>query len=152
MVSRGWFNNTYGLLKLIAFRISTLYRNRIFQCIDKTYCVVFQWEPLKFHKISYPYIERCASYLEVICQISRSHGTKTSPILTRIEHLRTVTPVWIHPWLWNDAQSLIQYRTGSLLLFKVIHQIARSHGTKNLRFWPELSVTGLLLVWIHRGL
>ena len=24
----------------------------------------------------------------------------------RIENLRIVTPVWIHPWLWNDAQSL----------------------------------------------
>ena len=27
-------------------------------------------------------------------------------IFTRIERFRTVTPVWIHQWLWNDAQSL----------------------------------------------
>ena len=27
--------------------------------------------------------------------------------------------------------------------FKVIHQISRSHGTKNCRFWPELSVSEL---------
>ena len=31
---------------------------------------------------------------------------KKLPILTWIERFRTVTPVWIHPWLWNDAQSL----------------------------------------------
>ena len=79
------------------------------------------------------------------CQISRSHGTKKSSILTRIEHFQTVTPIWIHRWLWNDAQSLKQYRRGALLFFKVIHQISRSHGTKNCRFWPELSVSGLYL-------
>ena len=29
-------------------------------------------------------------------------------VLTRIERFRTaMTPVWIHPWLWNDAQSLM---------------------------------------------
>ena len=27
-------------------------------------------------------------------------------------------------------------------LFKVTHQISRSHGTKNHHFWPELSVSG----------
>ena len=26
-----------------------------------------------------------------------------TPILIGIERFRTVTPVWIHPWLWNDA-------------------------------------------------
>ena len=36
----------------------------------------------------------------------RGHsGQIKSSILTRIESL-TVTPVWIHSWLWNDAQSL----------------------------------------------
>ena len=64
------------------------------------------------------------------------------PILTRIERFRTVTLVWIHWWLWNVAQSLKQYRIGALLFFKVIHQISRSHGTINRRFWPELSFSG----------
>ena len=32
---------------------------------------------------------------------------KKSPILTRIERFRTVTPVWIHQWIWGDAQSLM---------------------------------------------
>ena len=48
----------------------------------------------------------------------------------------TVTPVWVHQWLQNDAQSLKQHRTGALLFFKVIHQISRSHGTEK---WPILT-------------
>ena len=81
-------------------------------------------------------------FFEVIHQISRSHGTKKSPILTGIERFRTVSVVWIHRWLWNDAQSLKRHRRGALLFFKVIHQISRSHGTKNRWLWPELSVSG----------
>ena len=63
--------------------------------------------------------------------------------LTQIWRFRTVTPVWIQWWLWNDAQSLKQNRKGVLLFFKVIHQISRLHGTKNHQFWPELSVSGM---------
>ena len=40
---------------------------------------------------------------KVIRQISRSYGTKKSPILTGIERFRAVILVWIHRWLWNDA-------------------------------------------------
>ena len=79
----------------------------------------------------------------VIHQISRSHGTKKLLILTRIKHFQTVTQVWIHWRHWNDGQSLKWHRRGALLFFKVIHQISRSHGTKNHRFWPELTVSGL---------
>ena len=68
---------------------------------------------------------------------------KTPPILTQIGCFRTVTPVKIHWWLWNDAQSLKRHRRGVLLFFKVIRQISRSQRTKNRRFWPELSVSGL---------
>ena len=50
------------------------------------------------------------------------------------------TSLWIHWWLWNAAQSLKQYRRVALLFFKVIRQIPRSHGTKNCRFCPDLSV------------
>ena len=32
---------------------------------------------------------------------------KISSISTRIEGFQTVTPVWIHWWIWNDAQSLM---------------------------------------------
>ena len=62
---------------------------------------------------------------------------------SRIERFRTVTPVWIHPWLWNDAQSLMYYGGSALLFTKVVHQISRSRGTRKHPFWPELSVSGL---------
>ena len=77
-------------------------------------------------------------FFKVIRQISRSHGWKKTTILTQIGRFRTVTPVWIYQWLWNDSQSLKQHRTGALLFFKVIRQISRSHGTKNHQFWPKL--------------
>ena len=62
---------------------------------------------------------------------------KKTSILTQIGRFWTVTPILIHWLLWNDAQSLKQRRRGALLLFKVIHQISRSHGTKNADFDPN---------------
>ena len=94
-------------------------------------------------------------FFKVTRQISRSHGTKKSPILTRIGRFWTVTPVWIHRWLCNDAQSLKWHRRGAQLFFRVIHQIPRSHEQKkkkNRRFWPESGVSGLYPVLIHRWL
>ena len=82
-------------------------------------------------------------FFKVICQILRSQGTKKTLILTQIWRFWTVTPVWIQWSLWNDVQSLKQHRIGALLFFKVICRISSSHGTKNCRFWPELSVSGL---------
>ena len=67
-----------------------------------------------------------------------------STILTQIEGLQTVTPVWIHRRLPNDAQSLKWHRrTGSLLFFKVVRQISRSQGLKNWWFGSDLSISGL---------
>ena len=68
---------------------------------------------------------------------------KKSLIFTRIVRFRTVTLVWIYWWLSNDAQSLKQHRRGVVMFFKVIHQMSRSHGTKNHQFLPKLSVSGL---------
>ena len=45
----GHFKNTYELLNPRALKISMLYKNRIFQCMGKIFCVEFQREPLKFH-------------------------------------------------------------------------------------------------------
>ena len=68
---------------------------------------------------------------------------KVTEVMTQLNRFRTVTPVWIHIWWWNDTYSLMLLRRGALLFFKVIRQISRSHGTKNCRFWPKLSVSGL---------
>ena len=74
------------------------------------------------------------------CKVTR---LKKLSVLTQIRRFRTVTPVWIHQWLRNDAQSLKQHRRGTLLFFKVIRQIARSRVSKNHWFWPKLGVSGL---------
>ena len=66
-----------------------------------------------------------------------------SQVTTQISSFRTVTPVWIHIWWWNDAYGLMLLRRGALLFFKVIRQISRSHGSKNRRIWPRLGVSGL---------
>ena len=68
---------------------------------------------------------------------------KVTEVTTQLNRFRTVTPVWIHIWWWNDAYSLMLLRRGALLFFKVIRQIARSHGSKNRRIWPRLGVSGL---------
>ena len=69
---------------------------------------------------------------------------KVTEVNTQLSRFRTVTPVWIHIWWWNDAQSLMLLRRGALLFFKVIRQIWRSHCSKNRRIWPKLGVSRLL--------
>ena len=61
------------------------------------------------------------------CKVTQLKKTSN---LTQIGPFRTVTPVWIHWWIWNDTQSLMFYRRRALLIFGVIHQISRSHGWK----------------------
>ena len=45
----GGFKNAYELLKLRALKISIFYKNDIFQCIGKIFCVEFQRYSLKFY-------------------------------------------------------------------------------------------------------
>ena len=45
-------------------------------------------------------------FFKVICQISRSHGTKNCWFWPKIGSFQTVTRVEINRWFWNDAQSL----------------------------------------------
>ena len=68
---------------------------------------------------------------------------KVTEVTTQLNRFRTVTPVWIHIWWWNDAYRLIMLRRGALLFFKVIPWISRSHDSKNCRIWPRLGVSGL---------
>ena len=48
---------------------------------------------------------------------------KKTLILTKIGRFRTVTPVWIHWWLWNDSQSLKRYRKGALSFLAATKQL-----------------------------
>ena len=68
---------------------------------------------------------------------------KVTEVTIQFNRFRTVTPVWIHIWWWNDTYSLMLLRRGALLFFKVIRHFSRSHGSKNCRFWPRLGVSGL---------
>ena len=68
---------------------------------------------------------------------------KVTEVTTQLNRFRTVTPVWIHIWWWNDAYSLMILRRGALLFLKVIHRISRSHGSNKRRIWPRLGVSGL---------
>ena len=72
---------------------------------------------------------------------AKGHGqrskVKVTEVTTQLYRFRTVTPVWIHIWWWNDAYSLIMLRRGALLFFKVIRQISRSHGAKIVEFDPD---------------
>ena len=63
-------------------------------------------------------------FIKVICQISRSHGTKKRWFWP-IGRFQTETPVWIARWLLNDAQSLQKHRNGVRLFFMVTHYISR---------------------------
>ena len=61
----------------------------------------------------------------------------------QLNRFRTVNPVWIDIWGWNDAYSLMLLRRGALMFFTVICQISRSHGSKDCRIWPRLGLSGL---------
>ena len=73
----------------------------------------------------------------------RRSKVKVTEVNTQLSRFRTLTPVWIHMWQWNHAHSWKQHRRCALLIFKVIPQISRSHGSKNRRIWPRLGVSGL---------
>ena len=79
----------------------------------------------------------------IICQISRSHGTKKSPILTRIERFQTVTPVWIHwygyeimhkawsimtdvPYCFSRSSVKFQDHTGQIIKLLLLSSLALS--------------------------
>ena len=68
---------------------------------------------------------------------------RVTEVMTKLSRFRTLAPVWIHIWWWNDTYSLMLLRRGALLFLKVIRQISRSHGSKNRRIWPRLGVSGL---------
>ena len=70
---------------------------------------------------------------------------KVTEVNTQLNRFRTVTPVWIPKWRWNDAYSLMMLRRGAVLFLKVICSISRSHGSKKRQIWPKLGVSGLQL-------
>ena len=62
---------------------------------------------------------------------------KKSSILTQIGRFRTVTPVWIHQWLWNDAESSKQHRRGALLFSRSYIKLQGHTAKKIVDFDPN---------------
>ena len=72
--------------------------------------------------------------------VFRSHSSNfnvTWEKIAQIGRIGTVTPVWIHGWLWGIEEVL--------LFFNVIVQISRSQRTKKCWFLPKLRISGLQL-------
>ena len=76
-------------------------------------------------------------------QIVKVRGQRSRSQRSTLNCFRTVTPVWIHIWWWNDAYSLMMVRRSALLFLKVIRQISRSHDSKKHQIGPRLGVSGL---------
>ena len=74
-------------------------------------------------------------------------------VKTPFIRFQTVTPVSIHIWGCNDAQSLVFLGRGALLLFKVMRQISRSHSkNKSLSLTQIGRFRTVTPVWIHQWL
>ena len=76
-------------------------------------------------------LTKLMSMTKVQVKSQRSMSQRSKQILPQFGCFRTVTPVWIHQWLWNNAQSLKLHRRGALLFFKVIYSnIKVTHDKK----------------------
>ena len=62
---------------------------------------------------------------------------KVTEVNTQLNRFRTVTPVWIHIWWWNDAYSLMMLRRGALLFLKVIGKFQGHTALKSVKFDPD---------------
>ena len=92
-------------------------------------------------------------FFNVIHQISRSHRWYKSSILTQIGRFRTVTPVSIHQWLWNDAQSLKQHRRGALLFIQGHPSIVKVTQDKKSQILTQIErFRTVTPVWIYQWL
>ena len=56
------------------------------------------------------------------CKRSRSK-VKVTEFNTQLSHFRTLTPVSIHIWQWNQAHSWTQHRRGALLFLAATKQL-----------------------------
>ena len=82
---------------------------------------------------------------------------KKSSILTCTECFRTVTPVWIHWWIWNDAQSLMwlkevpYYFSGSSIKFQG-HTGWKIYNLNPIWVRPVAAIKSLrfALLWFHK--
>ena len=62
---------------------------------------------------------------------------KVTEVTTQLNRFRTVTPVWIHIWWWDDAYSLIMLRRGALLFSRSSVKFQGHAALKIVEFDPH---------------
>ena len=62
---------------------------------------------------------------------------KVTEVTTQLNRFRTVTQVWIHIWLWNDAYSLMLLRRGALLFSSSSIKFQGHTALKIVKFDPD---------------
>ena len=128
-----WFSPSVPLSVCLSVRLSV--------CLS--FChTFFTMFPSSYHHGIFPIITNDKSDVHAKGQ-GQSSKVKVTEVNTQLNRFRTVTPVWIHIWWWNDVYSLMMLRRGALLFFKVIRHISKSHGSKKRRIWPRLGFSGL---------
>ena len=113
-------------------KLSILTRIECFRTV--TLYWIHSWMALKWCTKLNIVKKRCSIVFQGHPWNSKVTRLKKSSILTQIGRFQTVTPVWIHQWVRNDAQSLKKDRGGALMFLKDISQISRSHGRRNADF------------------
>ena len=62
---------------------------------------------------------------------------KFTEVTTQLSRSRTVTPVWIHIWWWNDIYSLMLLRKGALLFSRSSVKVQGHTALKIVEFDPD---------------
>ena len=62
---------------------------------------------------------------------------KVTEITTQLNRFRTVTPVWIHTWWWNDTYILMLLRRGAILFFEVSVKFQGQTALRIFEFDPD---------------
>ena len=84
---------------------------------------------------------------------------KDTEFNTQPNRYRTVTPVWIHIWWWNDAYSLMMLRRGALLFSRSSVKFQRHTALKSVAFDPDWAFpdsnsslnSPMATKWIHKA-
>ena len=93
-------------------------------------------------------IDRCDVHAKGQGQRSK---VKVTEVMSPLSRFWTVTPVWIHIWWRNDAQSLMLLRRSALLFFKVNRQIFKVIRLKKLSILTQVGCFRTVTpVWIHQ--
>ena len=62
---------------------------------------------------------------------------KVTEVTTQLNRFRTVTPLWIHIWWWNDTYSLMLLRRGALLFSRSSVKFQGHTALKIVEFDPD---------------